>query len=529
MKLHRADIGRVVRINGLKRVYDLSLLDRGVPTENGLFSNSIFGFSAYERKSIPAYIDLKGHYLHPLSYYNLKTLNRKFESLILGTKRYRITDDGRIEEDPQGETGLDFLYKNWSKIKFKETKSIFGTERQKSLQDTPKTWINKFIVLPAFYRDLNINELGRPSSDAINDDYLNIIRMVTSVSQQEQYGFVSDLTKGRIQLLLNKIHDEIVDKHLKSKHGTYKKAILSKSVDFGARLVISAPKIEGETFKDMHVKFNHLGVPLATICSNFFPLVIYGVREFFHNEFVYSGKYGYIDDKTGEMKYTTLIDPESEFSDEYIIKMVKKFIFGTSTRFESIDIPKNADNLKLKLKISGRFGKENTSIQRDMTWTDILYIVCTDIIQDSKHVYSTRYPIEDNFGISPFKTAILTTKETTPAIIGDKVYKFYPVVKPDTSSDRLFIDTLTPPLSYITGYGADFDGDMMSVLGVFTNEANADAERQTKDKKNILTLTNENIRIVQRDFVQTLYALTKRPSQHPDVPEFKNLSRVAKF
>jgi DNA-directed RNA polymerase beta' subunit len=124
--------------------------------------------------------------------------------------------------------------------------------------------------------------------------------------------------------------------------------------------------------------------------------------------------------------------------------------------------------------------------------------------------------------------AILTTKDTTPAIIGDKTYKFYPVVNPDQPSDRDFIDTLNLPLAYLTGYGADFDGDMMSIIGVYTDEANADAQRHTMDKKNILTNTSENIRVAQRDFVQTYYALTKRPNMD-DAPKFNNLSRVANF
>jgi hypothetical protein len=527
IKIHRARIDRLVKLNGLREVTDLNLMDKGMPTPRGLFGNEIFGFSQQDRRSIPAYIDLKGHYLHPLTFNNLKSLNRKYESLIMGTKYYRFLDDGSIEEDPKGGTGIDFLYANWDKVKLKDTQSVFGTQRIQSVMNKETAWVDKWFVLPAFFRDLNFNEEGRPSYDAINEKYVSILRMVASVSQQSQYGFVSNITKARIQLLINEIHDEIVDKHMQAKHGTFKRYVMSKSVDFGARLVISAPRIQGERFTDMQVRFNQMGIPLSTMCSVFFPFVVYGIREFFQNEFVHGGKYGYEDPKTGEIKYTTLIHPESTFSDEYIIKMIKKFIFGTSTRFETIDIPENTDGLKLKMKIDGRFGKENTNIKRDMTWADILFIVSTDILSD-KHIYATRYPIEDNFGISPSKVSIMSTKETMPAIIGDKVYKFYPIINPDQPSDRQFVDTLNLPLAYLIGYGADFDGDMMSVTGVFTNEANEDAERQTKDKKNILTITTENIRAAQRDFVQTYYSLTKRPKVD-NLPEFKNLSRVVSF
>lgn len=527
MKIHKADVDHIIQINGLREVKDLNMLDKGVPTAEGLFSYDIFGHSQHDRRSIPAYIDLKGKYLHPLTYYNLKTVNRKFEALVSGTKYFKITDTGELEEDPQGETGLEFLYKNWGKLKFKETNSVFGSQRIENIKNSNTAWVDKWIILPAFFRDLNFNEEGRPSYDEINEKYITIIRKVASITQQEQYGFVSNIARSQVQLLLNEIHDSIVDGHIRAKHGTFKRAVMSKSLDFGARLVITAPKIQGERFTDLQVKYNHMGVPLAAACSTFFPLVVYGVREFFQNEFVHSGKYGYLDEKTGQLKYTTLIDAETQYSDEYIIKMIKKFIYGTSTRYETIDIPENTDGLKLKMKIAGKFGKENTSITRDMTWTDILYIVCSDVLAD-KHVYATRYPIEDQFSITPSKMSILSTHDTTPAIIGDKTYKFYPIVQPDKPSDRDFIDSLVLPLAYLTGYGADFDGDQMSITGVFTNEANEDAYRQSMDKKNILTITTENIRVAQRDFVQTYYALTKRPTGET-IPEFKNLSRVAEF
>jgi DNA-directed RNA polymerase beta' subunit len=527
MQIHRARIDHIIKLNGLKEVKDLNMLDKGMPTPEGLFSYDIFGWSQHDRRSIPAYIDLKGKFLHPLVYSNLKAINRKFEFLVSGTKYFRVNEAGALVEDPSGETGLDFLYRVWDQIKYKDTQSIFGSERVKNItnQEYP-VWIDKWLLLPAFYRDLNFNQEGRPSYDEINEKYINIIRKVNSISQQEQYGFVSNLAKAQVQLIINQIHDEIVDAHVRAKHGTLKRSVMSKSVTDGARLVISAPNIKGERFNDVQVRYNQMGVPLAAVCSIFHPFVVYGVREFFQQEFVTSGKYGYWDVESKSVKYTRLINPEAHYSDEYIIKMIKKFIYGTSTRYETIDVPPNEDGLKLKVHMEGRFG-DSSSVTRFMTWTDVLYQVCEDILSE-RHIYATRYPIEDHFGIVPSKMAILTTKDTTPAIIGDKTYKFYPVVNPDQPSDRDFIDTLNLPLAYLTGYGADFDGDMMSIIGVYTDEANADAQRHTMDKKNILTNTSENIRVAQRDFVQTYYALTKRPNMD-DAPKFNNLSRVANF
>jgi len=73
-------------------------------------------------------------------------------------------------------------------------------------------------------------------------------------------------------------------------------------------------------------------------------------------------------------------------------------------------------------------------------------------------------------------------------------------------------------------------GDMLSVIGLFTNEANENAKKFTESKMNIINLTNENMRTIQRDFVQTIYAFTKHPtSKNNDIPSFKNLSRSYNF
>lgn len=526
MRLHKANIDKVVKVNGLRVIDSAVPLERGIPTEAGLFSRDIFGSSTNERRNIPAYIDLHDKYLHPLAYNTLKTLNRKFESLIAGTMTFKIDSDGQLKEDPNGETGLRFLYENWNKLKFRERSSIFATERIKSLQNRDKNWVDKWIVIPAFFRDINFNEEGRPSYDHINEIYMNLIRMSASVAQQEQYGLVSNLTRARVQFMINEIHDTIINTQLRAKSGVFKKFTMGKNVDFGARLVISAPIIKGERYDDVQVQFNRIGLPLATVCSIFFPFVVYALREYLRNEFQLAGKYAFRN-KKGELEYITLENPDYYFSDEYIIKVIKKFIYGASTRFDPIPLPANKEGKTGFIYFTGKFGQETTSISRPITWTDILFRICMELAE-SKHVYVTRYPIEDNFGINPSKFTVLSTKNTIPAMIGDKYYQYYPKVEPNKASDIDFIDTLHVHNSYLVGFGGDYDGDMLSVTGCFTNEANEDAERYLRDKKYLLSLTGDNMRVQQRDLVQTMFAMTKQ-KQPENMPKYENLSRVAKF
>lgn len=526
MKLHKARVDRVVAINGLRPVSGPIPIDKGLPTDDSLFSYGIFGQTSYERQNIPAFIDLKGHYLHPLTFYNLSRLDRNFESCATGTQTFSIKN-GKLTPDPNGETGLDFLYDNWDKLEFKERKSVFATERIKNLADRENSWVSSWIVLPAFYRDVNYNEEGRPSYDELNDKYLFIIRQVNSVTQQAQYGLTSNISKARIQFTLNEIHDQIIDSQLRAKNGTFKKFVMGKNTDLGARLVISAPIIRGETYDQVQVRFGRIGVPLASICAIFMPFVIHGVKEFLENEFQLSGKYPYRNEK-GEVEYLTLTNPEYYTSEEYIIKMIKKFIYGTSSRFKAIELPENEEGRKGNLYLTGRFGQAQTSVTRPLTWTDILFIVCNDRLSE-KHVYFTRYPIEDNFGVNPSKFTILTTKKTISVLIGDKYYDYYPDIEINKNSSISFIDTLHVHNSYLPGLGGDYDGDMLTLAAALTEEANEDAARYMNDKKYIMTLIGQNSRIIQRDFVQTVYQMTKQPKPGDGIPVFQNLSRVAKF
>lgn len=48
---------------------------------------------------------------------------------------------------------------------------------------------------------------------------------------------------------------------------------------------------------------------------------------------------------------------------------------------------------------------------------------------------------------------------------------------------------------------------------IFTDEANLDAEKFTRNKKNFLNLVGQNIRVTERDFVQSIYSLSKPPTQ----------------
>ena len=84
--------------------------------------------------------------------------------------------------------------------------------------------------------------------------------------------------------------------------------------------------------------------------------------------------------------------------------------------------------------------------------------------------------------------------------LGDKVLKHYPIVFADYPTDESsFIDSTRINNSYTASLGADYDGDTVSIRAVFTQEANAEADRLIKAKTMVLNQSGKNTRKIGND------------------------------
>lgn len=506
MYIDLLDVDKFVKVNDLKEITDPIYLEHGRPTPQGLFSYDIFGITQYDRSTIWGYIDLGDRFLHPLAAINFKKYGKVFENIIYGLKTYRF-EDGKFIEDPNGDTGIDFLYDNYDKIKWRNTSSISSTENIKFLSSgKDKLFITKFPVTPPFYRDINENSsLGIPE---INNSYKKLISQSVALKKKGSFSFFGNITKANIQRTLIEIFDFYMMKQFSGKTGIMRRYVMGRNIDNGAWMVMSSPVIRGERYTDMPVDFDHAGVPLATVCSLFQPFILKGLRDFFDNEFLRTGKYPALD-KKGNVEYLDLINPESEFSDEFLKGKITEYIRGYSTRFNPIKIPRNEQGRDdLYLAISGRFGGSETVTTRPATWTDIIYQVA-DREVSNKYIMFSRYPIEDFYGIFYAKPRIMTTIQTIKAEIDGKEYPFYPMIEVGEDSSNSFVSTMSPCNVYLKGMGGDYDGDSIPLRGLFTEEANNDAAKFSRDKKNFLNLSGQNIRVTERDFVQLIYSLSK--------------------
>ena len=549
LKTELLDVDKFIKVNNLKEVYDPVFFNGPTPSEHGLLSNEIFGITKSERAGIYAYIDLGGYFLHPLAYKTLKKLNSKIENIVHGIDTYSITETGEIVQDDNGNTGIDWLKKNFSKIKFTKNDS-----RSRNLKidfinmESDKIWINKYIVIPAYYRDVDTKQASIGVGE-INKLYSSLIIASKSLKETANYGLtLSNATKGRIQNTLVQIFDwfgqgttingQKTSGNLPGKTGLIKRGALYKTVDYSVRLVMSAPDLEAENIEDLMVDMDHAAEPLAAVLCNFKPFVIFWLRRFFENEF--AGKYEYpILSKNGEAISVPILDYQIMFSDNILNSQIERFIHGYSNRFIPIDVPVdmeelakinksrkekiNLDNIHMMIDYRLESVKNDSTskemIHRPLTWCDLFYIAACEVTED-KMVLITRFPIDSYLNQFPSKIRVKSTVKTEPISIeinGEtKLFKWYPVIREkdiNKNTSPLFSDTLSICNGIIGAMQMDYDGDTSIVKPVYTVEANEECRKVAKSKIQIVGMDGTCMRDISKENIISLYSLTVHPDK----------------
>ena len=472
MQIDLFNVKEFVEINHLKEVTSPVLFQRGdVPDPNGLVSNEIFGVTTKSRKETFAYINLYGHFFHPHIYKAIRRMFRNIDRIVDGSQFYSIDDNGYLVIDEvAGDTGLEWLYENWDKIKW-ERKDESG----KSMRDERISMLENFkkdeifmpyqIVIPAFYRDVLTNSGGGGgTTDDINNLYTKVIRLVATIRSQGMFDFQFNSTNYTIQQTLVDIYDYFKQK-IEKKKGIIRKYLMGKNTDYGVRTVITSASYHANKPDELFVDFEHSAIPISQLCSLVYPFITSYIKKFFERE-LFDNKNQKIlyNPATDEIdKVVSLKNPESYFSDKWIKQMIDTFIRDPESRFNKIEVPVGKGNQKLYLAFAGkRMDGSNTSelsgtVNRPMTWTDLLYLACADTVKD-KHALITRYPLLDEFGIFVSKIRVSSTVNTVPMLINGELYKWYPNIRFDIPPEKIgayFIDACQFSNSYLEGIEGD--------------------------------------------------------------------------
>lgn len=501
------DVDTFVRVNDLPEVTSPQLLSNGIPNPRGVLSYEIFGTSQEDRKHRFAYIDLHGHYMNPLVALKCSSYDRKLADCLFARGRWKLQSDGTLVEDENGDAGPEFVYSIWGKVKVKE-KTTTTTKEVEEFYSLPRDilFITKYPVIPPFTRDLNTKTNSSSKSSAIiNSMYNSLISYTQSMSMYENdITNMGRLTRGRIQQVLVDIYKHLCIDTVKgqpAKFGMLNRAVMAMNTRYAARLVITAPILHTNSFEEVQTKFGYATLPLPTVISIFYPFMVYQLRRFFDAQFIEGGKGTYINDK-GEPVQITF---QESYDENEITNMISRYINSPSSRFDEVLTPPDQNGTRYHLTLSGRFQKNNTTFTRKATMTDIMYIVAERMAKD-KHVYCTRFPVENSNGQFPARVIVSSTIRTQPVIIGETVYPCFPIATGDPNN--AFVDTLRFSNTMLSAIGGDFDGDVMSVKPCITVEANQDAEKQIQSLSYIMDYRGKIMRSLDRDFILTAYNMT---------------------
>lgn len=524
------DVENVIKANNIQQVSDPIFFVRdGIPTPKGLLSYEIFGITKDERANLFGYIDLGDWFIHPLVYKKWSQKDRRIRDIVHGTKKYIINDDGDFEESPHGHSGVRFLKNNIDKIKIKRTGS---KERDDVIDYIYKykklIFMQKLIVLPAFYRDVQSKAGGKIGVGDLNKLYQQLIISSNSLKETEDYGLsMDDAVKGRMQETILAIYNSLTGTSgddtdgvgLSKKTGLVKGAVMSKTADYGTRLILSAPELKVETLDDLMVDLDYSALPLSSAVVNFMPFVVFNLKRFFENEFGGGTKYRAM--VNGKIGYYEVQDPLVQFSEDEINKQIKRYVLGFSNRFAPVTV--KLANGKTAYMVftghsmsaedfeSGKTAGESPLIDRRLTWCDLLFMAASDAVRD-KHIMFTRYPIDSSFNTAYTKVRISTIKNTEGVYINGTYYRWYPKIREKdigTNTSNLFIDTFQLSNLYLKGLNGDYDGDSVAVKGVWTIEANEEIDNLLKSKKYYIDMGGTTNRISSNEAIHSVYALTR--------------------
>lgn len=544
-KLEPLNVNNFIKVNDLTKISNPMFFSRdNAPTADGLLSNEIFGVTKDDRISIFAYIELSGEtFMHPLAYKIWCRLDSNVKMCVYEMDTYSLDEStGKLKSDPNGENGIKFLKKIINKINFKKTDSAKRQIKIDFLESyKDKLFMENLIVIPAGFRDVNTDTNNRIGVGEINKLYNAIIRDTNALKESEDYGLsLNGSIRGRIQDNIVKIYDWFVfgrfegqdsqASGLSRKLGLIRRAGMKKSFDYGARLVIAAQNLRKEKVSDIAVDLDSIGLPLAAVCANLYPYMIFWLRNWFDNQFSELTSFPVY--KNGKVINMELAEYQDIYSDERIKKELDRFMHGMGNRFIAIEAPVkglkngklNGKNVSLLFKgynnisddeykdfIENKTGKiKHPIMERPLTWCDLIFQAATEVTKD-KMTLITRYPMDLYWNQFPAKIKVFSTIETEPMIINNTYYKDYPKIRISDigeNSSNKFIDVAIPNNVRLGSIGGDFDGDTVSSKVTYTIEANDELKKLINSKRHYIGLSGTNDMSSTNEGLQALYNLT---------------------
>ena len=287
-----------------------------------------------------------------------------------------------------------------------------------------------------------------------------------------------------------------------TKNGYLQKNLLAKNTVGTVRNVISAPSYQGEKCE---VGIFRTGYPLMSIVSMFKPFVKFHMKQFMSYDNLIS-----FHTNPDEIKRS---DIDNIYDDKEIDDLIKIFMLNPGSRYRKLYMDPESTK---PIMFNAINMKTNEPIARPLTLTDVIYICCyMSTTAADRHVYTVRYPIGDLYGAFFTKVHVLSTIKTYPVQFNNITFEYYPSIDPEMSHAMVstqFVDVVRMSNSRLVNLGGDYDGDTIKSTGVWSDEANKQAEEMMYSKIYCVRTDLTAAFPIEKECLNGLYGLTKMTS-----------------
>lgn len=457
----------------------------------GLYSTLTFGTVGSEARSARyGYIDLKISIFHPTLYDALIKLKSLYGEIISGREfavwNFEINDFVKSNA-LEGQTGFQFFTEHWEKIDFVQRPSILREQNILMIEKYKDIALtNKVIVMPAAFRDLEVDDNGRESSDEINALYYKLIAISNTINPStvkispEAY----NSQRASLQRTFIEIYEYILA-IIEGKKNLFMGKWASRKVFNGTRNVITS----------MDTTSSFLNAP-GNISINQTDIGIYQCMKAMLPVARYQLKSGFLSKVFTDVSAPALLtNPKTLQSERVDLKADVYNNWMTNEGLDNYIGTFKEPSIRLDpIKVNGYYlgllykGPDDTfklingvdELPEGRKKEDCTPITMSTLFYCSiYHIankypgYITRYPILGPGSIYPSHLHLKSTIKSEvrkeldqdwKPLEGDRIAYEFP-----TDSD--FFNSLSPHSCRLSGLAADFDGDTSSCTVAYSDEA----------------------------------------------------------
>lgn len=484
------------KLQALKPVKVLDIYDGSSDNfhEDGLFSVSIFGRVGDETRDFRfSYIETGIEVLHPLIFRNVTKLKRFYADIVKGNS-YAIFDsklnDFVISDAIDGDTGYNFFLSYWDRIVFERNDSKQRNSRIDFIEKYRKVAKTKSIlVLPAGLRDLEVDPNGRDTEGEINEFYRRIISISNTLNSNTKVNTrITDSARLGIQNSFNSIYTYVIGL-CRGKGGFILKKWARRTVHNSTRAVLTAQIPTVNILSELdYPSWNDTVMGIAQLMKALIPVAIHKLmnHELVLESFPSGDTSAYLLDKKTLKRVQ--VNVTNSTTDKWTVYKGVEGLFETFMDHDVRPAVIEIDNHYLGLIYRGsdngfkilydideveRYPWMDVKNVHPITWVELIYLMGYKDWNNYPMVLS-RYPISGSGSIYPSNVHVKTTvlyetryelDDDGKLILENKAIAF-PILDNPT-----FVDSEAVSPSRLAGLDADFDGDMVSGVVLYSEDS----------------------------------------------------------